>query len=185
MSAPTSIIVLVAIQGTLVALDLAERYATRKSRYGGVPLTTRTLVFLATVTGIYGVLQYSGLALVPDLREMLQTASAILGSSPAPAPATSDLRGLASVAVCVIGFYVAGFWDYLSHRFISHSRWFWFTHEYHHLPTQVFVCLPGLGVRPFAVVAIFPATVATVASLTVGLKVLGYQPAGHCQSKTA
>ena len=46
-------------------------------------------------------------------------------------------------------FYVAGLWDYLVHRWFSHSRWFWFTHEYHHLPRQVTILMPGILVRPF------------------------------------
>ena len=70
-------------------------------------------------------------------------------------------------------FYIAGLWDYLVHRFFSHSRRFFFTHEYHHLPSEVNLAMPGMAARPFAVIASFPATLATVVSAYVLLLVLG------------
>jgi sterol desaturase/sphingolipid hydroxylase (fatty acid hydroxylase superfamily) len=68
---------------------------------------------------------------------------------------------------------VAGFFDYAWHRWFSHHRYFWFTHEYHHLPSEVFVGMPGLATRPFVVVTIVPVVVATVVTVYVALRLAG------------
>lgn len=73
----------------------------------------------------------------------------------------------------IVLFYASGLWDYLLHRFFGHSRRFFFVHEYHHLPSQVNVIMPGLAMRPFVVVTSFPATVATVVSAYAILLMLG------------
>ncbi len=80
---------------------------------------------------------------------------------------------LAVVAVAL--FHLAGLVDYAWHRCFSHHRWFWFTHESHHLPSQVFVGMPGLGVRPFAVFTVVP-TIAFTAILTYLALRIGGRP---------
>lgn len=174
MNTETFLLLLIGTQVCLIALDLVERHVTRKTRYGGDPLAPMTVVFLTAVVVVYGALQYGGLALVPTARELLASIRELLAQSLDLRKAQVPLDGATMATLCVVGFYVAGLWDYIVHRFLSHSRWLWFTHENHHLPTQIFLCMPGLCVRPFAVVAIFPATIGTIFSIYVGLAVLGY-----------
>jgi sterol desaturase/sphingolipid hydroxylase (fatty acid hydroxylase superfamily) len=147
-----------------VALDLLDRYLTRHSRYDGETPKVETLLFLLAVLAIYAALQFGGLALVPAADQLLievgHTFSRLLGQPLNPQP----INGGWLVVISVITFYLSGLWDYTIHRWFSHSRPFWFTHEYHHLPNQVFVAMPGLAVRPFVVVTAFPATFATVVS---------------------
>jgi sterol desaturase/sphingolipid hydroxylase (fatty acid hydroxylase superfamily) len=156
------------VQALVLALDLVDRHLTRKRRYGGEPLRVLTALFLGLVLLIYFAVQYAGFALVPGGADLVSA----LGQSSEP-PTGSRLWALLMI---VPVFYLSGLWDYLLHRFVSHSRWLWFTHEYHHLPSQVFVAMPGLAARPFAVVATFPVSVATVAvteAMRVGLGLPG------------
>lgn len=60
------------------------------------------------------------------------------------------------IAVAVAGFYLGVLFDDVTHRLFNHSRLFWWTHEYHHLPCQVFVAMPGLLIRPFAPITYRP-----------------------------
>ncbi len=73
----------------------------------------------------------------------------------------------------VVAFFVAGFWDYLVHRCLSHSRWLWFTHEYHHLPRQIFTAMPGILVRPFAAIPALLTVTATSITMYALLSVFG------------
>lgn len=161
-----------ATAGALVALDLGERHVTRVRR-GSAPLAARSVGFLLAVILVYGALQAAGAALIPDARAMIGTAERLLAEALGPTADAPPLGALEAAAVCVVGFYVAGLWDYLFHRFASHSRWLFFTHEYHHLPTEVFVCAPGIVARPFVVVTALPTAAATVATLALGLAALG------------
>lgn len=173
MSVKAFLIIFITIPAVFVILDLLDRYLTRKSRYNGQAAKVETLLFLGVVLVSYAVLQFGGMALTPpadrllvDVREYF---SHWLGRSFTPQP----IEGGWLVLISLVTFYISGLWDYLLHRFFSHSRWFWFTHEYHHLPNQVFVAMPGLAVRPFAVFSSFPATFATVVSAYSLLILLG------------
>jgi sterol desaturase/sphingolipid hydroxylase (fatty acid hydroxylase superfamily) len=161
MSGPVFLTVFVAIPLSFTILDLAERHATRR-RLGddGPPL--QTLLFLLAVLLVYGALQYGGLLLLPKA-ELLADDIATFFSRWLGRPFTGQpMDGLSSAALVVFLFYVGGLWDYLMHRFVSHHRWLWFTHEYHHLPSQICVFMPGILVRPFAVVSTLPVLVATL-----------------------
>lgn len=50
----------------------------------------------------------------------------------------------------LVTFYISSLADYLVHRFISHSKPFWWTHEYHHLTKRVSLYMPGIAFRPYA-----------------------------------
>ena len=78
-----------------------------------------------------------------------------------------------AVALGVAVFYLQGLVDYAWHRWFSHHRLFWFTHESHHLPTQIFVGMPGLGVRPFAVLTVVPVVAFTAALTYAVLRLAG------------
>jgi sterol desaturase/sphingolipid hydroxylase (fatty acid hydroxylase superfamily) len=168
LSVQAFLLIAAGVQVLLVTLDLVDRHLTRKTRYGGQPLETLTVLFLLVVLLTYLAVQYAGFALVPSSADLL----AAFGHAPARQASDGPWPWIMVIGV----FYLAGLWDYLVHRFLSHSRWLWFTHEYHHLPSQVFVVMPGLAARPFAVVTTFPVTVGTIACTQATLIGLG-QPA--------
>jgi sterol desaturase/sphingolipid hydroxylase (fatty acid hydroxylase superfamily) len=160
----------IGVQLVVLALDLADRHATRKSRYGGEPLEPAAFAFLVAVIVVFLAIQLGGMSLVPRLDALIEGLRNRLARGGAPAPVPTGVRLL---VVSVVLFHLAGLVDYAWHRWFSHHRWFWFTHESHHLPNQVFVGMPGLGVRPFAVFTVVP-TVAFTATLTyVALRVAG------------
>ncbi|MFN8457664.1 MAG: sterol desaturase family protein [Anaerolineae bacterium] len=173
MSNQTFLILFLAIPVVFVALDLWDRHQTRSSRYDGESPRLETLLFLGSVLLVYAVLQFGLQSLAPPadrlLVEVRRYFSEVLGQPLNPQPVSGNWL----LVISVITFYLSGLWDYAIHRWFSHTRWFWFTHEYHHLPNQVFVAMPGLAVRPFAVVTSFPATFATVVSAYALLMSLG------------
>lgn len=172
MSDRSFLIALLAIFATFVALDTLE---LRRGPWRGKPErpSGEAFGFLVIMLVLYGLIQMGGLSLVPSTDRMM----AAVGSTLAgwlDRPVTADpISGVWLVLLSVALFYVSGLWDYLLHRFFGHSRRFFFVHEYHHLPSQVNVIMPGLAMRPFVVVTSFPATVATVISAYAILLVLG------------
>ena len=162
----------VAVQALFLCLDLADRHATRARRYDGERLRASSLVFLLLVIAAFLAIQLAGFALVPRVDGLVDW----IRTHVARRPSTVAPPGGWRLAVVGAGiFYLAGLVDYAWHRWFSHHRWFWFTHESHHLPTQVFVGMPGLGVRPFAVVTVIP-LVAFTAMLTYGALRLAGRP---------
>lgn len=171
MTPNTLLALLIAGQSLLVALDLHDSRRHRREIRGDDRLAPQTIAFLGGTIVIYGLLQYTGLALAPTGEEMLAAAQRWLlggrtGDVEAPSATVSLLIGVAA-------FYMGGFWDYVVHRFVNHSRPLWFTHEYHHLPTRVTVYMPGICVRPLAVVAVVPATAATILTVCLLLRAAG------------
>jgi sterol desaturase/sphingolipid hydroxylase (fatty acid hydroxylase superfamily) len=161
-------------QAVLIGLDLLDSRRHRAEIYGGTRLTAPAVAFLGATILAYGVLQVAGLSLAPTGEELLAGLQSRLlhgvdGSAPAAPSAALAL------AIGVVGFYAGGFWDYMVHRFVNHSRALWFTHEYHHLPTRVAVYMPGICVRPLAVVAVLPATAATLLTVCLLLRAAGLQ----------
>ncbi len=141
----------------------------------GVPARWRTLMFLLVVTGVFLCVQLTGDWLTPGALEILdgarRAAMAVTGDV-----AVEAMPAWASVPMGVALYYLAGLWDYLVHRFFSHSRWFWMTHEYHHLPRQVSVWMPGIFARPFAFLPTTISTLATAATLYGLLVLVGLPP---------
>lgn len=150
------------IQGFFFLIDLIDRHLTRDRRYDRQPLKLRTVLFMAAVLAVYFFVQYGGFALVPDTDVLLVALGQSWGHVLGRPPTEETIRGPWLWAMVAAAFYLSGLCDYLMHRFVSHSRWLWFTHEYHHLPNQVFVGMPGVAARPFAVVTTFPVTVGTI-----------------------
>lgn len=171
MSDRTFLIALLAIFGTFVVLDAIElqRDAWRKP---GRP-SGEAFGFLLTMLVAYGLIQTGGLSLVPSTESIMGGVRSALASWLGRPVAVEPIRGAWLVMLSAVLFYVSGLWDYLLHRFFGHSPRFFFIHEYHHLPSQVNVMMPGLAMRPFVVVTSFPATVATVLSAYAILLVLG------------
>jgi sterol desaturase/sphingolipid hydroxylase (fatty acid hydroxylase superfamily) len=173
MSGPVFVAVLVVIPLVFTVLDAVDRHLTRHRRYGGERLRVGTLLFLLAVLLVYAALQYGGFALVPDVDALTQQVrgafSRWCGRPPDGRPMDAGWCAVLVVAL----FYLGGLWDYLTHRFVSHSRWLFFTHEYHHLPSQVFVLMPGVAARPFAVVSTLPVAAATVVSAYAVIRLFG------------
>ena len=172
MSDRAFLVALLAIFATFVVLDAWELWRggwrSKVARPSG-----EAIGFLVIMLVLYGLIQLGGLSLVPSTdRLMTAIGSALAGWLDRPV-STEPIRGAWLVMLSVVLFYVSGLWDYLLHRFFGHSRRFFFVHEYHHLPSQVNVIMPGLAMRPFVVVTAFPATVATVISAYAILLVLG------------
>jgi sterol desaturase/sphingolipid hydroxylase (fatty acid hydroxylase superfamily) len=159
-----------AVQLVFLSLDLADRYATRAERYGGEPLRPTSLLFLVGIVGLFLAIQAAGLALVPRVDALVDLVRATVAPSIPAAPAPHGWR---LVVVGVLLFYLAGFVDYAWHRWFSHHRLFWFTHESHHLPSEIFVAMPGLGVRPFAVLTVVPLVAFTAALTYAALRLAG------------
>jgi sterol desaturase/sphingolipid hydroxylase (fatty acid hydroxylase superfamily) len=166
--------VFLAIPVVFVVLDLLDRRWTGPD---GGPDAERpggeTVLFLGSVFAVYGAIQLGATALTPPVQRVMGGVREFFSHALGRPPANEPLAGAWLAVLCVVTFYLAGLWDYALHRWFSHSRRFFFTHEYHHLPNHVTVTMPGMAVRPFAVVTSFPATFATVVSAYALLAVLG------------
>lgn len=172
MSDRTFLIALLTIFTAFVLLDAAElRRGAWRDRHGRP--SGEALGFLVIVLALYGLIQFGGLSLVPSTERLLATVRSLLADWLGRPVSSDPIRGSWLVVLSVVLFYASGLWDYLLHRFFSHSRRFFFTHEYHHLPRHVNVIMPGLAMRPFVVITAFPATVATVFSAYALLLLLG------------
>ncbi len=162
-------------QLALVALDLAERQRMRPAAASKGRLRRRSVVFLGGVILVYGALQFGGLALVPNAAELLEFAQYGIGNLVVAADNGNEVTATFVILAGIGGFYFTGLCDYLFHRFASHSRLLWFSHENHHLTTDISAYMPGLCVRPFAVIAVFPTTAMAIFSVQLMLALVGRQ----------
>jgi sterol desaturase/sphingolipid hydroxylase (fatty acid hydroxylase superfamily) len=157
----------------LVALDLWDRHRHRASHYGAERLRAGSVAFLGVVVLSFLAIQAAVLALAPSAQEILERVRAAWVGPSTPSEPASGLARSASVVLC---FYTAGLWDYLVHRHVSHRRWLWFTHEYHHLPRHVFLTVPGVCGRPFLVVTVSLTALATALTVQFVLGSVGLPP---------
>jgi sterol desaturase/sphingolipid hydroxylase (fatty acid hydroxylase superfamily) len=157
---------------TLAALDLWDLRTSRPTAGDAEPVRAGTVAFLVAVTCLFLAVQSVGGWLTPDTLTLLALARLTFGGDE-NSSAAAPLAGWKLAAMGVILFYTAGLWDYLVHRHLSHSRWLWFTHEYHHLPRRVSVLMPGILARPFAFLPTALATLMTGATLYAGMACLG------------
>ena len=170
MSLATFLGIAAGVQVVVLALDLADRHATRLERYGGQSLRPASLLFLLGVIAVFLAIQLAGFAWLPPVDALVHRVRAVVAAGAGVAPAPEGWRLL---ALGVGVFYLQGLVDYAWHRWFSHHRLFWFTHESHHLPTEIFVGMPGLGVRPFAVLTVVPVVALTAALTYVLLRLAG------------
>lgn len=173
MDKQTYLIILLIGQLTIISLDLRVRFWGR-NRYYDTDRLPRSALFLFLTIIVYGALQFGGLALVPNAKELLVASHSFVRDH----IATSGNRGSMTISALVVlgiaSFYFAGLCDYLFHRCVSHSRLLWFTHENHHLPTDVSSFMPGMCVRPFAVVVVVPTAAVIIFSMQTVVGLLGY-----------
>ncbi len=169
---PATLVGLFVFMAVLFVLDVRERIRTWPEEIGEARLSLRGGLFVVAVLLVYSAIQFAGVAAVPDVAMVLEGVRALSG-----VPEPSQLAGAPAMwqtaVISVLAFYFLGLLDYLFHRFASHSRPLWFTHENHHLPKEIYVFMPGIAARPFVVVAAFPAVVGLVAALHFTLSALG------------
>lgn len=156
----TGLAVLIVYSIVLLVLDLWER--ARSTEAGAPTPSWRSGLFVVAVLVVYSVIQFTGVAMVPGVAQVLEGVRALAGTPWAGGRAPGPWL---TVLIWIAAFYFLGLLDYLVHRFASHSRLLWFTHENHHLPRELYVYMPGIAARPFVVVAAFPAVVGLVATL--------------------
>lgn len=107
-----------------------------------------TIVFLVLIWLAYFIIQATLLTLLPSLTKIEWVALLI---TPSELPVETWHIALSSAVVLLI----VSFWDYWIHRLLLHHRYFWWLHEYHHLPKVIFSGMPGISVRPFVVATSF------------------------------
>ena len=170
MTAGAFFLAVASVQGAFVGLDLVDRHLTRDERYGGERARPATVGFFIGIGLLFLVVEAAGMALVPRIDVLMEWVRARVG---VPEQFGRAPRGWMLIPLSIALFYVAGFFDYAWHRWFSHHPAFWFTHEYHHLPSQVFVGMPGLATRPFVVITIVPVVLATATTVYVALRLAG------------
>ena len=163
---------LVVFSLVLLVLDLRERFRAQPTAGAVAAPSWRSGLFVVAVLLVYSLIQFAGVALVPGVADVLDGVRALTG---APAASGYVPGPWLTVLIWVAAFYFLGLIDYLFHRFASHSRPLWFTHENHHLPRDLYVYMPGIAARPFVVVAAFPSVVGLVATLHFVLTAFGVQ----------
>jgi sterol desaturase/sphingolipid hydroxylase (fatty acid hydroxylase superfamily) len=161
-------------QTVFVLLDFYElwRQDGRPALFGKLRSEWRTFLSLAVIWLVYFSLQLGLSAMLPSVERTLAAAKQILGLSSERTPCFAH-RATLSMAIGVVTFFVAGFWDYLTHRFLLHSRLAWYLHESHHLPARVFNGMPGISARPFVVFSAFLVNVLSMASMVVLFSIAG------------
>lgn len=150
------------IQLGFIGLDLAYRHSTRSRRYGGAPVRPSTVLFLIGIVLLFLAIQVGLMSLAPKVEHMMAGVREWTYGWSGMELSRDPMPTTALVTVAAAAFYLGGLLDYVIHRLFSHSRTFWWTHEYHHLPNQVFVALPGLSVRPFSVFTAIPSAFGTI-----------------------
>lgn len=161
MSLPLLIAAGSAVVLVFVALDVWD-VRTRRDAAGIAPAKWGTLGFLCAISLVFGAIQVGLTLALPKAPGILAWAEGQLMTWRG-ASAVEPIGWGRLALLGVLTFYVSGLFDYLAHRFLSHSRPLWWTHEYHHLPREVFVIVPGLLLRPFAAFTTVLVMVGTVA----------------------
>ena len=159
------------VHSVFIALDVSV--LRRDARTGAAPALRDvgwpTVAFLGAVWLAYFGIQTALMALVPDVDGVVGTLMAAAGVSRGAHEA-----GAAELVFVVVATYVvAGFWDYAFHRGLLHSRWGFFLHENHHLPTVVANGIPGISVRPFVAVTTLLTHLCTTATIVALLLAVG------------
>ncbi len=175
MSTANAIFVGILVTGQVVflVLDIRERFRAWPDDGSQERLRVRSGMFLLAVVLVYSAIQFGGFALVPSADKLQATAGVFFSGMSGGAPEQAPAALWKIVLIGVVTFYFLGLLDYLFHRFVSHSRPMWFSHEYHHLPTDISVYMPGIIARPFLVIATFPVLAVLLFSLQALLTTSG------------
>jgi len=157
--------------GLLVVLEVSDLRRSAARAAPGSRLGWPAIAFLAAVAAVYCGLEAAVTWVGPHPSQILESCRLVVAGI-SSAPAAGSPSPVAECELGIIVFYLAGFWDYVVHRGFSHSRWFWFTHEYHHLPRQVCLFMPGILGRPFAAIPSALTVGGTAGSLYTAIYVL-------------
>ena len=128
-------------------LDLAVLYRQKKTA-GSFEWADykESLLFIFGIWLVYLVVQTAGAGILPGMTTFKEHFFQWLDIS-----GEGDSTWTWKVTVMLLwSFHVIGFFDFVTHRWILHTKHFWFFHEYHHLPKLVFNGMPGISVRPYA-----------------------------------
>lgn len=167
------LIILIALQFLFLALDFLHAYTHRSKNKE--KLKFRSSFFVLGIIFLYGFIQFIGVALIPKIEEIIAFFDTLI-----PMFNLFDLSIYSSsmpfiLLAGITTFYISGFWDYTIHRFMSHNKRLFFTHEYHHLPNRLFLAMPGLSTRPFVFFAILPTIIGSALTIILLLHIFGVQ----------
>jgi sterol desaturase/sphingolipid hydroxylase (fatty acid hydroxylase superfamily) len=163
------LLIFVVVQSSFIVLDGYEvwRRNGRPRRREIVRQHGGVIGFLALVWLGYFAIQGALFVALPSIERTLSWFAERFGVESAAEWTMSGLVGF------YIGTYlVAGFWDYVIHRWILHTRAFWFLHENHHLPTEVSNVIPGISVRPYVAPTTFLTYVFSIATIVIAARLL-------------
>lgn len=150
------IVSILSFQVLFIFLDLFERFKYKNERTEKETLRGKTVFFFFLVVLVFLFVQSFFFRMVPSPYALFDFFATGFNWLFTHIDKSSSLSGKWLMIISIITFYLSGLYDYLIHRFISHSRLLWWTHEYHHLPSKVFNLMPGLVARPFAIVLVYP-----------------------------
>lgn len=136
----------------LLILDTVSYYRKRKTQLSFSTLA-KQWGFLLAILALYGLIQALLSRSLPSTIELYRNFSnKVLVQHGNGHNFTIPLL----VIVLVVTYYFAGLIDYSVHRLFSHSKMFFWTHEYHHVPRVVALGMPGIAVRPFSILTTVP-----------------------------
>jgi len=141
----------------LTILDFILDY--KESRSGKL---SELLPGLAVIIFVYGVIQYLLFYHFPSIEILAIDIQEFLPGYDLQHLPLGWLSITLVFITLVATFYFSGLVDYVIHRWFSHSRWFWFTHEYHHIPSIVSNWMPGIVARPFSIISVAPQILLTL-----------------------
>lgn len=127
---------------------------------------TELIPGLITIIAVYGTMQYLLFYNFPSIEVLSIEIHGLVPVFGINYLSVGWLSIALTTVVLVATFYFSGLVDYIIHRWFSHSRWFWFTHEYHHIPNIVSNWAPGIVVRPFSIISVAPQIILTLSFYT-------------------
>lgn len=154
-------------QVIFTVLDLAVLYRQKKTT-GSFEWADykESVLFIFGIWLVYLLVQTAGAGLLPGVNTFKDHFFQWL-----QIPGEGDSRWTWKVTLMLLwSFHVIGFFDFATHRWILHKKYFWFFHEYHHLPKMVFNGMPGISVRPYAFLATLLTYVGSVYFIFLPLK---------------
>jgi sterol desaturase/sphingolipid hydroxylase (fatty acid hydroxylase superfamily) len=161
------------IQSTFILLDFFEIWRQNGKKLPGEILKTDgvTILFLVAVWITYLLTQTLIMVAVPSPEASIAWFANLFRLETDSATECRAVTAPWTLGMLfVVGYFVAGFWDYVFHRWVLHKRKFWFLHENHHLPTQVYNGMPGISVRPFVAPTAFLTYFCSVGTLLCCIK---------------
>ena len=121
MSAKLFLILIISTQALFLGLDILNVYRSKGDKAAQEPLKFSSILFLLGVICVYGIIQFGLLALIPKTEVMIEWFGRIIPPINMLDVSRTELPLVIWVLLGVFTFYVSGFWDYIIHRFLSHT----------------------------------------------------------------